>query len=176
MTRKKSFPADRRAVSVTITHVLTIGITTILISGLMIGTGTLLDSQKDRATYDEKSTIGDRLAGEITAVDQAAQKEDTEGDITVRTEHPRQLSGGQYFVTLTEDCDTWDNTGPPSEGERFCLQLESAQTEKVEVPLRIDTDEDWVVTDSPVQGGEIWIHYDHVEGDDDSLELRSDRP
>ena len=67
MSRKQSFPADRRAVSVTITHVLTIGITTILISGLLIGTGTLLDSQKDRATYDEKSTIGDRLAGEITA-------------------------------------------------------------------------------------------------------------
>ena len=162
MSPKKSFPADRRAVSVTITHVLTIGITTILISGLLIGTGTLLDSQKDRATYDEKSTIGDRLASEITAVEQSALRADDEDDIdvVVRTEHPRQLSGGQYFVTLSDSCDVWDRD--------HCLVLESGQTEDVEVPLHLDGD---VETDESVQGGEIWIHHDG-----DNLELRSDRP
>ncbi|MCL9814338.1 DUF7266 family protein [Natranaeroarchaeum aerophilus] len=165
MSRKQSFPADRRAVSVTITHVLTIGITTILISGLLIGTGTLLDSQKDRATYDEKSTIGDRLAGEITAVDQAAQQE-SDGEITVRTEHPRRLSGGQYFVTLIDDCKVWEGSG--TNPDRYCLELESGQTDSVEVPLVIESDVD---TGSPVQGGEIWIHHDG-----DNLELRNDRP
>ena len=175
MSRKKSLPADRRAVSVTITHVLTIGITTILISGLLIGTGTLLDSQKDRATYDEKSTIGDRLASEITAVDQKAQQaikqhpdDDPEIEVAVRTEHPRQLSGGQYFVTLSDECNVWD--------PEYCLKLNSGQTDTVEVPLRIDTDEDYVVTGEPVQGGEIWIHYEHDPEDDNKLELQSDRP
>jgi len=170
MTRKKSFPADRRAVSVTITHVLTIGITTILISGLLIGTGTLLDSQKDRATFDEKSTIGDRLATEITAVDQAAQQE-AEGDVIVRTEHPRQLSGGQYFVTLYDD----DGKSPDDEdctwGPEKCLVFESGQTENpVHVPLTIEAS---VEDGQTVQGGEIWIHYDD---EDDELKLRSDRP
>jgi FlaG/FlaF family flagellin (archaellin) len=153
MSGKRSFPADRRAVSVTITHVLTIAITTILISGLLIGTGTLLDNQKDRATYDEKSTIGDRLATEITAVDQAAQRADGPSTVTVQTEHPRRLSGGQYFVTLYDDdageCNTW---GPDQ-----CLVIESGQTDNVEVPLTVETDID---TSTTVQGGDIWIHYD----------------
>lgn len=158
MSRKRSLPADRRAVSVTITHVLTIAITTILISGLLIGTGTLLDNQKDRATYDEKSTIGDRLATEITAVDQAAQRADGDPDpatVTVQTEHPRRVSGGQYFVTLHDDaseCDTWD----PNQ----CLVIESGQTNSVEVPLNVETTLDAPKT---VQGGDIWIHYNGSE-------------
>lgn len=170
MSRKKSFPADRRAVSVTITHVLTIGITTILISGLLIGTGTLLDSQKDRATYSEKSTVGDRLASEITSVDQAAQQ-DPDGEITVRTEHPRQLSGGQYFVTLNEDCDVWENIDEPDSGERVCLTLSSGQTDDVEVPLRLDGGANF---DPTVQGGEIWIHYD--DDDEGEITLSQERP
>ncbi len=163
MSRKRSFPADRRAVSVTITHVLTIAITTILISGLLIGTGTLLDNQKDRATYDEKSTIGDRLATEITAVDQAAQRGN--GTVTVQTEHPRRLSGGQYFVTLYDDageCDTWD----PDQ----CLVIESGQTDNVEIPLTVETDID---TSTTVQGGDIWIHYN--DGDD-KITISQERP
>ena len=165
MTRKQSFPADRRAVSVTITHVLTIGITTILISGLLIGTGTLLDSQKDRATYDEKSTIGDRLASEITSVEQSALRadEDEDVDVVVRTEHPRQLSGGQYFVSLSDDCDVWERD--------YCLELESGQTDTVEVPLYLEDDPDEDDLDEPVQGGEIWIH-----SDGDSITLSQERP
>ena len=166
MSRKQSLPADRRAVSVTITHVLTIGITTILISGLLIGTGTLLDSQKDRATYSEKSTVGDRIASEITAVDQAAQRAEGDPDpatVTVQTEHPRRLSGGQYFVSLYDDpseCNTW--------GPEQCLKLESGQTESVEVPLRVETELD---TPTTVQGGDIWIYYD---GND--ITLSQERP
>ena len=164
MSRKKSLPADRRAVSVTITHVLTIGITTILISGLLIGTGTLLDSQKDRATYDEKSTIGDRLASEITAVEQSAlRSDDDDVDVVVRTEHPRQLSGGQYFVTLSDACDVWERD--------YCLELDSGQTDTVEVPLHLEEDPDEDDLNEPVQGGEIWI-----QSDGDGITLSQERP
>ncbi len=159
--------SDDRAVSVAITHVLVIGITTILISGLLIGTGTLLESQQDRATFDEKTTIGDRLATELTEVSKAAERE-PEDDIIVRTEQPRQLSGGQYQITLynedSGECTTWD----PDQ----CLVLESGQTDDdIEVPVHdpdgIDIDEE-----ARVQGGEIWIYYDSEDGE---LTIRQER-
>lgn len=167
MSRKQSFPADRRAVSVTITHVLTIGITTILISGLLIGTGTLLDSQKDRATYDEKSTIGDRLATEITAVSHSAAESSEDDVIEVRTEHPRQLSGGQYFIKIIDgDSCVWDGD--------YCLELRSGQTEDVQVPFSLGENAPEAATgdDTRVQGGEIWIHYDN----NDQITLSQERP
>lgn len=163
MSRDTRFTRDSRAVSVTITHVLTIAITTILISGLLIGTGTLLDSQKDRATFDEKSTIGDRLATEITSVSQSAERH-PDDEVVVRTEHPRRLSGGQYFVHLYDDpdeCETW--------GHEQCLVLESGQTDSnVEVPFKLDGTD---IDGTTVQGGDIWIHYDG-----DTVTLKEERP
>lgn len=160
MRRKISFTTDDRGVSTALTHVLTIGITTILISGLFIGTTTLLDGQKSRAGYQEMGTIGDRLGAEITAVDQAAQRTPN-GTADVLVEHPRTVAGGTYRVRLATggDCDTWD---PDT-----CLILSASQTEQdVEVPFKNST----AVEPTSVSGGDIRIRYNASGAEEITLE------
>lgn len=150
MKRTVNFGRDDRAVSTAVTHVLTIGITTILISGLFVGATNMLDSQKNRAAYEEMGTIGDRIAAEATAVDQAAQRT-PDSDTSILVEHPRTVAGGSYRVRLATggDCDTWD---PDT-----CLILSASQTsEDVEVPFRTRTD----VEETSVTGGDVRIVYD----------------
>jgi len=161
MRRKPTFSTDDRGVSTALTHVLTIGITTVLISGLFIGTTTMLEGQKDRAAYQEMGTIGDRLAAELTAVDQAAKGTPT-GNATVLVEHPSTVAGSSYRIQLANDssaCDTWDpNT---------CLILSASQTsEDVEVPLRTSMP----IEESSVTGGDIRITYNETVDDKITLE------
>lgn len=92
---------DDRGVSIAVTHVLTIGITTVLISGLLIAGGTMLDAEKERGAGDALETIGERLGSEIAAFDRA---NGTDGD-ALRVEHPRRVSGSTYSVELTGICD-----------------------------------------------------------------------
>ena len=150
MSGKRSFSTDSRGVSTALTHVLTIGITTILISGLFIGTTTLLESQKDRAAYQEMETIGDRLAAEITAADQAAEAPST-GQSTVVVDHPNTVAGSSYRVRLASDpavCDTWE---PDT-----CLILSASQTSQdVEVPLQTSN----AISETSVTGGRVRITY-----------------
>jgi len=161
MRRKRTFSTDDRGVSTALTHVLTVGITTILISGLFIGTTTMLESQKDRAAYQEMDTIGERLGAEITAVDQAAQRSEN-GETIVTVSHPDTVAGGTYRIELEhgdDACGTWD---PDT-----CLILSASQTsEDVEVPFRNVT----AVDTTSVTGGDIRITYNETVDDKITLE------
>ncbi len=155
MRRKRTFSTDDRGVSTALTHVLTIGITTILISGLFIGTTTMLESQKDRAAYQEMETIGERLGAEITAVDQAANRS-SNGMTNVTVSHPDTVAGSSYRIELAHgSCDTWSRD--------TCLILSAGQTsEDVEVPFKNVT----AVEPTTVTGGDIEITY-NATGDDE---------
>lgn len=88
-----------RGVSIAVSHVLTLGITTLLISGLLIGIGGLLDQQQRAATEGELRSIGDRISTDmmtITATDQ------TSGRIQIRPRYADAVSG-PYQVELTTD-------------------------------------------------------------------------
>ena len=145
---------DDRAVSIAVTHVLTIGITTVLISGLLIGAGTMLDSERDRSTEASLETIGERLSNEISAVDRIAEDDD---EVTVHTSHQRQVTNSLYTVELGENCDH------PllHDDDQDCLVL-SAQGEDVEVavPVQVNADID---TSSAATGGTIVIEWDGSE-------------
>lgn len=153
--KRRTFTTDDRGVSTALTHVLTIGITTVLISGLFIGTTDLLESQQSRAAYQEMETIGDRMAAEITAVDQAAERTPA-GNTSILVEHPRTVAGGTYRVQLANNtgaCDTWE---PDT-----CLILSASETSQdVEVPFRATTP----VENTTVNGGDVRIVYDGATG------------
>lgn len=153
MRSKRTFSTDDRGVSTAVTHVLTIGITTILISGLFVSTTTMLESQKDRAAYQEMETIGERLGAEITAVDQAANRSPN-GTTSVTASHPDTIAGGSYRIELGS-CETWSRD--------TCLKLSASQTsEDVEVPFKNVTD----VESASVTGGDVRITYNR-DGDEE---------
>ncbi|MFC3957417.1 DUF7266 family protein [Halovivax cerinus] len=140
---------DERGVSIAVTHVLTVGITAILISGLLIAGSSLLETEQERSTESALETIGERLASEIAAVDQTTEPSDT---VRVNTSHPRTVSGSGYRVALADGSTC---TGYPLVDTEPCVILEAdGEDVTVAVPLAVDSGVD---TSVEVRGGTIEI-------------------
>ncbi|APW99691.1 hypothetical protein CHINAEXTREME_18785 [Halobiforma lacisalsi AJ5] len=155
-----------RGISVAVTHVLTIGITTILIAMLLTSGATLLESETERSAESSLETIGERLADEIENVDRMANEETH--SVIVTTEHPGTVANSRYTVELLEgdngngEC----SEAPLLDGSTDCLRLTSNDIDRdVYVPLVVESA---MGSDDPVAGGTIEIVYD---GDDDELRL-----
>lgn len=145
---------DDRGVSIAVTHALTIGITTILVAMLLMSASTMLETETDRSTRASLETVGERLADEIGNADQIGST--TNGTVTVRTDHPRTVSGSRYTIELRSDCDT------PLIDSGDCLTLTAHGSDiAVSVPIKIDAD---VPASEPsVTGGSIEIRSDGDE-------------
>lgn len=143
-----------RGVSIAITHVLTIAITTILISGLLISAGALLEGERDRSADRSLETIGERLAGELSKVDSMAAADDA--DVSMTVSHPARAASERYTVTLRPDCG---DDAPLLEDGTSCLHL-TTQSGNVDVyvPVTVDVDDE-----SEVHGGAINIVHEDGE-------------
>lgn len=141
-----------RGVSIALTHVLTIGITTILIGILLLGASSMLTAETERSTQASLETVGERLVGEIDNVDRIASKDADE--VTVTADHPRSISNSQYTIALRDDCSGDD---APRIDDGACLILTSEEVD-VAVDVPVDADED--IGNATVRGGTIEIVYD----------------
>jgi hypothetical protein len=94
---------DRRAVSTAVSHVLTLAITAILISGLLVASSGLLADQRETVAERELTSIGERLATEITQVSYLGV--DSSSEATLRTDHPRFVAGDVYTIALRDGSD-----------------------------------------------------------------------
>ncbi|WP_439025980.1 DUF7266 family protein [Haloarchaeobius sp. DT45] len=139
---------DDRGVSIAVTHVLTIGITTILIAGLLVGAGGLLRDEKADAARDEMRTIGNRIAGDLASVDRAA--DGTSSTMNVRTVHPSSVSGSSYTIHLKPGSACAVYSTP-------CLVLNATSTDTT-VYVPFTTSEP--VVESRVTGGTFFVVYD----------------
>lgn len=141
---------DDRAVSIAITHVLTIAVTTIVLAGLLMGASTVLDREQTRSGEQSLETIGERLANELEDVDRLADDSE-ENTVTVYAEHPETVSGSSYTVEVAED----DDCGELTDGE--CLRLTAHGGGAVAtVPVATETDLD---PDSSASGGTMNVSY-----------------
>jgi len=96
---------DDRAVSIAITHALTIAITTILVSGLLLASGPFLDAQEQRVSQDQLNEIGSSVATQISTVDRLADSGD-DVETTVTVQYPtRIVDNYEYTVELREEGD-----------------------------------------------------------------------
>ena len=155
-----------RGLSVALTHVLAIGITTILIAVLLAGSSALLDAETDRSAEQSLETIGERLAGEVANVD-AIGDEDTD-TVTLSADHPRTVAGSGYTVELLESDDCADS--PLLTGDTNCLRLTASGADVQEyVPVKIDAD---VGDDRSASGGLIEIEFEY-DGNNGEISIRS---
>lgn len=148
-----------RGVSVAITHVLTIGITTILIAMLLMSGSTLLESETERSADTALETIGERLAGEIENVDRIASESGT-ASVSLTVDHPRTVSNAGYTVQLWEECSNADADAPLVDdgADSPCLELTARGTDAVaHVPVSDTVDLD---DGASASGGTIEISYD----------------
>ncbi|MFP8955227.1 hypothetical protein ACLI4Y_00750 [Natrialbaceae archaeon A-CW3] len=154
-----------RAVSIAITHVLTIAITTVLISGLLISAGSLLAGETDRSAQRSLETIGERFSGEISSVERLAADGEAE-TVNLTVEHPSMVASERYRVTLYDSTVCESDDAPLLTGDTNCMHLQT-QSGGVDVYVPVTAD---VESGSSVAGGTITIVYD---GDEEQIYLRS---
>lgn len=149
---RATFATDRRAVSSTITYALTVAIVTILISGLVIAAGGLLDQQRERAVRSELGVVGERLAAELEGADGLVADHDAE--LRVSTTHPERLAGARYAVALVA-------TDPGPCDQYPCLALNASDPDvSVTVALANETP----VRTTRVPGGDVTVAYEPENG------------
>lgn len=149
------FDRDDRAVSITVAHVLSIAITTILIGMLLTSAGTMLDTEKESSTTTSLETVGERLADEIGNVDRIGGP--TTDNVTVTADHPRTVAGTRYTVDLLENSAC--SQAPLLDDSNHCLRLTADSVDAVVyVPIKIDASVDG--TENSATGGSIEIRSD----------------
>ena len=148
-----------RAVSTTLTYVLTLTIVTLLISGLFVSTSSFVDGQRERAIRSEFAVIGNRIAANLATADRLARTIDGSGHVSISESLPSSVASSTYRVNVSSD-----PSGPP-----YDVTLELTSTDPrvtVSVSVRTRTD----VVDASVVGGDVTV----VVTASDMLEVRND--
>jgi hypothetical protein len=155
MTGIKTISTDDRGASVAINHVLALGITAILISGLLLSAATLLRDQRANNAEPELRTIGNRIAGQITEGERLVDgPNDT---VTFYVDQPARIAGSPYDVNLKDGaCE--NPYRQPTGGSKtpLCVEVDSGTVGLVEVPLNVDLGYDQIDV-TATAGGEYEI-------------------
>jgi len=135
-----------RAVSPVVGYVLTLGITALLVSGLIIATGGFVDDQRERTTRSELRVLGQQVSSDIAAVDRLNRTGGAE-EVVLERDLPDQVVSSEYTIRIE------DGTGGPTDPY---IELSTAQPAvTVQVGIASETD---IVT-SALGGGEIEVRY-----------------
>ena len=143
-----------RAVSTTLGYALTLGITTLLITGLLVGMGGFIEDQRERAIRSELEVVGQQLAADVEAGDRFVGAGDT--DFAVQRSLPNDVVGVSYRISVVVDgMDTY-------------LRL---STSNPAVTVEVDMALTASIAETTVTGGQVVVTYDAGSG---NLEVRSD--
>jgi hypothetical protein len=130
-------------------YILTLSITTILISGLFITAGSVIDTQRQQATTQELTVHGERLAADLMTVDRLSENG---AAVELEVDLPTSVGGSTYQIEITEE---W-------------IELRSTH---VDDPVQISfiTDHDVSIADTDsISGGAVTIEF--VDG---GIEVRN---
>lgn len=143
------FGSDRRAVSATITYVLALGITTMLVAGILVGGSTYVEDKREQVAREQLEAVGTRLAAKVTAVSHASQ---SGGNVTARVTLTDRVVDSPYTARLDSNCNE------PTFTAETCLRLSLTDpsismavpvTNDSDVELRRDGSSTFVVTSTP---------------------------
>lgn len=137
-----------RAVSTALGYTLTLAITAVLISGLFVTAGSVVDSQRERATTDELTVHGERLAADLMTVDRLSRSGEA---VALERELPTAVGGGSYSIEVVEEADENETS------QR--IELRSARHDEG-VSVRFVTQRDVIVESGSVAGGTVVIGFD----------------
>lgn len=136
--------SDDRAVSVTVGYVLNFAIASILVSGLLIAGGGLIERQTEQVTEDELSVIGHQLADDISSADRLVRAGDV-SNLSIRSDLPQRTAAGGYTVNVTAD----------GNGGEIVLRTNAPEV-VVTVPFRVQSS----LSGGTLEGGPVRIEYD----------------
>lgn len=94
-----------RAVSTTLGYALTLGITSLLIVGLLVAGGDYVADQRQRAVTTELGVVGQQLASDIGAGGRLAETTDQQGAVSIERDLPERIAGATYQLSLERTGD-----------------------------------------------------------------------
>lgn len=149
----RTLAADDRAVSTMLSYILTLSITAILISGLLLTGGNVVETQQERTAQSELRVIGQQVAADLNAADRLADATDA-GQAAVSREYPDRVVGTTYTIAVDGSAGE-----VLLEADRFGV--------RVTVPFVTETP----VADATVSGGDVVVTY---QSGPDELEVTND--
>lgn len=147
---------DRRATSTALGYVLSLGITAILVSGLIVAGGGLMESQRDQTARIELEVIGQTVADDLASAARLADCASCE--LQLRIDVPSRVAGESYLIEVVE-------VDPPN---YYRLALTTGRS-NVAVTVSVRTSVP--IVETSVTGGTMLVEYDPATG---QLEVRND--
>lgn len=134
-----------RAVSVTVNYVMTITIATLLLSGLVVSAGGLIESQSEEAIRSELDVLGQQLAADIGSTDRlAAVAKGNDAEVRIESALPSRVAGTGYTIDVAGDTIVLRTTDP-----------------EVSVSVQFTVSDGTAVeTERTVRGGNVLIEWD----------------
>lgn len=132
---------DDRAVSTTLSYVLTLSITAVLAAGLIAAAGTTVENRQESVVEEELEVIGQQFSSKMLAADRLARNDADE--VRVEVAAPNLVAGSSYRITVTD-------------GSPATILLESNSVDvavTVAVPVRTD------VAETSLRGGDVQIQF-----------------
>lgn len=139
---------DERAVSTMVSYVLALGISAILIGGLLTAGGTFVDNQRNTVVTSELQVVGQRLAADLATADRLVQLGTGPTDIQVTARLPQTVVGSAYTIDI--------NTA----NGNVSLEL---STRGADQTVTIDVANTTTIASGRVGGGDLDIVYNEGE-------------
>lgn len=142
-----------RGVSAVLGYVLTLGIVTLLVSGLFFAAGNFVEDQHERAVRSEFEVIGNRVAADIAAMDRLALASGAGGEAELRVSLPPRAAGKGYQLEVR-----------PVTGTSTVYHLNLTAT-GLDVAVEVRVKAQTPLVNSTVEGGDILVAYNgtHLE-------------
>lgn len=132
-----------RGVSTVVGYVFALGISSLLVIGLLVATGGYVSDQRQSTVREELEVIGEQVAADLAASDRLVRAGGDE--IRVSRKFPDEVTGVPYTIEID-----------PAAGDRVTIQLSTEDPAVVvEVGVRIRT----AVAARTVAGGDIVVRY-----------------
>lgn len=139
-----------RAVSTTLSYVLSLSIAALLVGGLLVAGGDFVTTQRDVVIEEEMKVVGHQLASNVEQADRMVNASSGAATVQVNQTFPDTVARSEYDVTLDADNSqlVLNSTNPD-------------QTVRVNVTTQTE------LADSSADGGEITVQYVDADGDGD---------
>jgi hypothetical protein len=135
-----------RGVSPVFAYVLTLGIASLLVAGLVIAAGGYVETQREATSRSELRVLGQQVSADIAAADRLTR---TEGatEVSISRPLPERVVGSQYSLSVRTD-----SNGPTNP----YLELTTVRPNvTVEVGVATETD----VRQTTIGGGDMVVEY-----------------
>lgn len=128
-----TFIDDTRGASIPMTHALTIGITAVLMGGLLVSAGVFLSNQQATAANAQLGDVAGDVVGQLNTLDRLNASGEAV-NTTLEPRYERTAGGASYTIALVPD-----TTGSPPYTEGTLFVNSTALSQPISLPVSLDT-------------------------------------